>query len=166
VSDQPHFRFYPNAYAEGGPFKRSQQACDVCGRQAGWLYTGGIYMEGEPPSVCALCMASGALRKHMPADAYLLQDIVLEGADEDLANEVLLATPGVASLNPFAWPVIDAEPLAYIGVGDEAALKANASAQRAIVEAFAERGEAGHPSHTLVFKQRDKDQYVAVIDMD
>jgi len=167
VTDQPHFRFYPNAYADGDAFERSDQTCDVCEREAVWRYTGEIYMEGEPPMVCARCMASGALRERLPADSYVMQDIVLEGADDDLADEILLATPSVVSINPFEWPVIDGEPLAYIGVGDVASLKGNAKAHRAIAEAFADLGEeGGHPSHALVFKRLDEDEYVAVIDMD
>lgn len=167
MSDQPHFRFYPNAYADGDAFQRSDQVCDICEREAVWLYTGEIYIEGEPPSVCARCMASGALRERLPADSYVLQDIVLEGADEHLADEILLATPSVASINPFEWPVIDGEPLAYVGVGDAASLKGNTRVQRAIAEAFADLGEGGgHASHALVFKRLDEDEHVAVIDMD
>lgn len=167
MSDQPYFRFYPNAYADGDAFEHSDERCDICARAAVWRYTGEIYMEGDPPSVCARCMASGALRERLPADSYVLQDIVLEGADDDLADEILLATPSVASINPFEWPVIDGEPLAYIGVGDAASLKGNTKAQRAIAEAFTDLGEdSGHPSHALVFKRLDDDEYVAVIDMD
>jgi uncharacterized protein CbrC (UPF0167 family) len=167
LSDQPVFRFYPNAYEDGGPFKPSAETCDICEREAVWLYTGEIYCEGEPPSVCARCMASGAVRQRLPPASYTLQDITLEDADEDLTNEVLLATPGVASINPFNWPVIDGEPLAFVGAGDDASLKRNAAAQRAIAEAFAELGEeSGHPSHALVFKRLNTDEYVAVIDLD
>jgi len=167
VSDQPHFRFYPNAYAEGGSFKRSDETCDVCERQAVWLYTGEIYLEDEPPSVCARCLASGALRQRLPDDSFVLQDVVLEGADEALTNEVLYATPNVASINPFEWPVSDGEPLSYVGVGDDPSIKRNAKAQRAITEAFSDLGEeGGHPSHALVFKRLDEDDYTAVIDMD
>jgi uncharacterized protein len=167
LSDQPVFRFYPNAYEEGGPFKRSDEMCDICERQAVWLYTGEIYLDAEPPKVCARCMASGALRQRLPADSYTLQDIALEDADEEFASEVLLATPGVASINPFDWPVIDGQPLAFISPGDDASLKRNSAAQRAIAEAFAELGEEdGHPSHALVFKRLDAEEYVAVIDLD
>ncbi|MFZ2032032.1 MAG: CbrC family protein [Vitreimonas sp.] len=167
MSDQPHFRFYPNAYAEGGPFKRSDETCDVCERQTVWLYTGEIYLEDEPPSVCARCLASGALRQRLPSDSFVLQDVVLEGADEALTNEVLYATPNVASINPFEWPVLDGEPLAYSGIGDDVALKRNAAAQRAIAQAFADLGEEnGHPSQALVFRRLDTEEFVAVIDMD
>ncbi len=132
-----------------------------------WRYIGEIYMEDEPPIVCARCMASGALRARLPAESYVLQDIVLEGANEELANEVLLATPSVASINPFAWPVIDGEPLAYVGIGDDVSLKNDAAAQRAIARAFADLGEAaGHSSRALVFKALEAEDYVAVIDMD
>jgi uncharacterized protein len=167
MSDQPRFRFYPNAYAEDGPFKRSVQRCDVCERKAVWLYAGEIYAEDEPPSVCARCLASGALAERLGPDSFALQDIVLEGADEELAAEILYATPSVASINPFEWPVLEGEPLAYIGIGDEAALKSNANAQRAIARAFADIGEeSGHASHALVFKRLDEEEYIAVIDMD
>ena len=167
MSQQPPFRFYPNAYAEGGPFKRSDQPCDLCERKAVWLYAGEIYLEDEPPSVCARCLASGALAKRLPPDSFVLQDIVLEGADKELATEILYATPNVASINPFEWPVLDGEPLAYVGIGDDASLKRNANAQRAIARAFADIGEeTGHASHALVFKRLEEDEYVAVIDMD
>src|SRR5262249_54244537 len=151
VTDQPHFRFYPDAYGEDGAFKASNELCDVCERPAVWLYTGEIYVAGEPPSVCARCMASGALAARLGRDAFALQDIVIDGADEELANEVLFATPGVASINAFEWPVVEGEPLVYVGAGDKAALKHNTRAQRAIIAAFAEiGGETGHPSHALV----------------
>ena len=167
MSDEPPFRFYPNAYAEGGPFKRSDEPCDLCERKGVWLYAGEIYLEDEPPNVCASCLASGALARRLPQDSFVLQDIVLEGADEALAAEILCATPNVASINPFEWPVLDGEPLAYIGIGDEASLKRNANAQRAIARAFADIGEEkGDASHALVFKRLDQEEYVAVIDMD
>jgi len=63
--------------------------------------------------------------------------------------------------------VADGEPLAYVGVGDEALLQRNVGAQRAIARAFKEIGEeTGHASHALVFKRLDEDAYVAIIDMD
>lgn len=132
-----------------------------------WLYSGEIHLEGTPPSVCARCLASGALRRRLAADSFVLQDIVLDGADEELAAEILYATPNVAAINPFEWRVREGEPLAYVGVGDEASLKHNANAQRAIGRAFVDIGEkTGHASHALVFKRLEEDEYVAVIDMD
>ncbi|MES1200728.1 MAG: CbrC family protein [Pseudomonadota bacterium] len=168
MTDQPHFRFYPNAYAdEEGAFEASEETCDVCSRKAVWLYTGEIYAEGEPPSVCARCISDGSLRKRLPRDSYTMQDIMLEDAEPDLADEVLYATPSVASLNPFEWPVRNGKPLAFMGAGDSPSLKGNAAARAAIKHAFEEAGDDdGHPSHTLVFKQIDGNFHVAVIDLD
>ena len=167
MGDQPFFRFYPNAYAEGGPFKRSQELCDICDREAVWLYTGGIFMEGEEPSVCARCMADGSLRRKLPKESFTLQDIALGGVGQALADEILTATPEVSCFNTFDWPAIDGVPLAYLGVGDDAALKGDRGAYAAIKAAFEEMGEEdGHPSHALVFKQIDGPAYVAVIDLD
>jgi uncharacterized protein CbrC (UPF0167 family) len=164
VSDQPHFRFYPNAYAEGGPFKRSLEICDICDRAAVWLYTGEIYAEDDAPEVCARCIANGALGARLPQDGFAMQDIVLEDVDAELAAEVLYRTPGVASINRFDWPVRDGWPLAYLGVGDEAGLGADASVRAAILAASG--GEQVHGSHALVFRTLDGAATVAVFDFD
>lgn len=164
MSDQPLFRFYPNAYSEGGPFKRSDASCDICQREAVWLYTGGIYMEGESPEVCARCIADGSLRRKLPPDSFTLQDAILEEADGEYADEILYATPGVASINPFEWPAIDGVPLAYLGAGDEKALRSDLAVRAAIKAAF--EGEDAHGSHALVFKQIDGPRIIAVPDLD
>jgi uncharacterized protein CbrC (UPF0167 family) len=164
VSDQPHFRFYPNAYAEGGPFKRSLERCEICDRPAVWLYSGEIYAEDDAPPVCARCIASGALRTHMPKDGFVMQDIVIEDVEAELAAEILYRTPGVASINCFGWPVRDGQPLAYLGVGDEAGLRADASVRAAILEASG--GEETHGSHALMFRSLDGATTVAVFDFD
>lgn len=163
MSEQPFFRFYPKAYADG-VFEPSSEMCDVCDRKAVWLYTGNIYTENEPPNVCARCIADGSLGRKLKPDAFVLQDVVLEGADPALADEILQATPGVACINPFDWPVIEGKPLAFVGQGDDAALKNDPAIRAAICEAF--DGEDAHGSHALVFKQIDGDAIVAVPDLD
>ena len=168
MTDQPHFRFCPNAYAdEEGAFETSEEICDVCARKAVWLYTGEIYTDGEPPNVCARCIADGSLRKRLPRDSYMLQDIMLEDADPTMTDEILYATPSVASLNTFEWPARNGAPLAFMGAGDSPVLKGNVAAKKAIEQAFKDAGDDdGHPSHTLVFKEVDGNFYVAVIDLD
>ena len=164
MSEQPFFRFYPNAYAEGGPLRRSDAACDICNCESVWLYTGGIYMEGDPPEVCVRCIADGSLRRKLPPDSFTLQDAILEQADAEYADEILYATPGVASINPFEWPVQDGFPLAYLGAGDEKELCSDPAVRAAIKAAF--EGEDAHGGHALVFKQIDGPALIAVPDLD
>ena len=164
MSDQPLFRFYPNAYAEDGAFRRSDHTCNICERDAVWLYAGGIYMEGDEPAVCARCMADGSLRRKLPKQSYALQDAMIEGADPALVEEILTATPEVACINTFEWPVIDGMPLAFLGEGDSAPLKSDPAVRAAIREVF--DGEDAHGSHALVFRTLDGKTTVAIADLD
>ena len=83
----------------------------------------------------------------------------------ELAAEVLYRTPGVASFNPFDWPVRGGgEPLAYVGVGDDAALRRDPSVIAAIAEAA--DGEDVLGSCALVFRTLDGATTSAVLDLD
>ena len=163
----PCFRFNPGAYAEGRSFERSSDVCEVCSRPCGWKYTGGVYAP-EDPVVCARCIASGELGKFLGDVHFSLHDIAMSGAEPDLEKEVLQRTPGVASCNPFDWPVLDAKPLAFVGYGEHEDLLDIVAVRSAIEAAFGEIGQRfdGPTSYALVFKEIDGERYRAVIDFD
>lgn len=166
MTDQPFFRFYPNAYAEGGPFEKSDEECGVCARPAGWLFTGVIYHESDDdPNVCARCIAEGGLSKVAPG--YTLHDMQFADApDAAMAEEIEQRTPGFATWNAFEWPVREGKPLAFMGYGSDPSLR-TAEALAAIAEVFADFSlEDADPSHALLFKTLDGDAYVAVLDLD
>jgi uncharacterized protein CbrC (UPF0167 family) len=168
-SDQPFFRFHPGAYAlERKTFEPSNEPCGVCGKPSVWLYAGNIYAIGSP-SVCARCIASGALRDHFAGAGFGFHDTDLTGADPALADEVMEATPGFATFNPFSWPVLEGKPLAFLGYGDEPGMWSNLDARAAMVRAFREvlnDDLKGPTSYALVFREIDGPRYVVEIDLD
>jgi uncharacterized protein CbrC (UPF0167 family) len=169
MSDQPHFRFNPNAYQSNRAFEASTEQCDVCDQPCGWRYTGSVYAEGDAPFVCARCISDGKLKAYMGDRSYSLHDAELEGVDAATQSELLERTPGVSSYNPFSWPVIAGKPLAFIGYGDEDAVWNDAAARKTLVDAYKADidEELTEPTpYGLVFKQLDGPTYVAVIDAD
>lgn len=165
MSDKPHFRFNPGAY-ERGTFEASDAECAGCERPCVWRFVGIVYAEGAQPIVCARCIADGGLSRIV--SDYCLHDMEFEDeVDADLADEVDRRTPGFSTFNPFTWPVRHREPLAFVGYGDDAALKTE-SGVIAALEALAE--EMGNDDlaegYALIFKQLDGDEFVAVLDLD
>ena len=166
--DQPFFRFHPGAYEAKRTFETSDEPCDACGRPCVWKYTGGVYANAAEPVVCARCIADGSLGRLLGEADYALHDVELEGAAAELEDELLRRTPGVASFNPFPWPVLDGVPLAFIGYGEDEALIALPKVRAAMAEAFAEIGwEAEGPSpYALLFREVAGVRWRAVVDLD
>jgi uncharacterized protein CbrC (UPF0167 family) len=165
--DQPYFRFNPGAYEEGRSFERSSDVCEVCSRPCVWEYTGGVYAT-ENPIICARCIANGELGRFLGDEHFSLHDIMISGAEPGLEKEVLQRTPGVECYNAFAWPVLDAKPLAFVGYGEDQDLLDIVAVRSAIEAAFGEIGRkfVGPTSYALVFKEIDGERYRAVVDLD
>jgi|CXWL01.1.fsa_nt_gi uncharacterized protein CbrC (UPF0167 family) len=165
---RPHFRFYPSAYEPGQAFDPSKEPCSVCGLASDWRYNGVIYTRQPPKGVCAVCIASRRLGTHLGV-RFSLHDITLDGAATDLEAELLERTPGVACFNPFAWPVRDGAPLAFIGYGDNDKLQNDAEVQAAVAAAGRDCGidDVAMPTpYALIFKELDGPHVEAVLDYD
>lgn len=167
---KPHFRFYPGAYADGGPFELSDTACEACDQPCTWRYTGGVLALLPPQNICAGCIAAGNLDKLLDNRRYQLADIDIEDetVSETLAQELLNRTPGVASFNPFVWPCMDNIPMAYVGTGDDQVLASDPAAIEATRVAFAAIGwdDNGPSPYALIFRELDGERLRAVIDLD
>jgi uncharacterized protein CbrC (UPF0167 family) len=165
MNDKPHFRFNPGAY-ERDAFESSQDACGACGRPCVWKFKGIVYTAGPKPVVCARCVADGSVAK--VADDYGLHDADFdEDVDPVLAEEVEKRTPGFSTFNAFVWPVRDKAPLAFVGYGDDEALKAKPAviaAMETLAEELGDEDIAG--GYALIFKHLDREDYVAVLDLD
>lgn len=165
-SDQPHFRFNPNAYVGGLSFEPSNDICEACSRPRVWKYAHNIYA-ARKPGVCARCISEGRLHSLLGDSAFLLHDAHIEDAEPALLSEVLHRTPGFATFNPFKWPVFDGKPLAFMGYGENADLFAMPSVRTAIREAFDAFGWDCEPSpYALVFKEIDGDRCQVSVDLD
>lgn len=165
MTDKPHFRFNPGAY-ERGAFEASEQACSACGQPCVWKFVGIVYTAAAQPIVCARCIADGGLARVV--GDYSLHDMDFEDeVDADLADEVERRTPGFSTFNAFIWPVRHGEPLAFIGHGDDAELKAKPGVVAAL-EALAEEMDDDDlaEGYALIFKELEGDEYVAVLDLD
>jgi uncharacterized protein CbrC (UPF0167 family) len=168
TSDKPLFRFHPGAY-ERGAFVASDEPCDVCERPSVWLYTGTVYAEGEERSVCARCIAKGALAGALEGDYQLHDADFDDDVDEALADEVMQRTPGFETFNAFTWPVLNGKPLVYVGHGDEEATWKNPDAAAAIRKLYEDEFEEeldGPTPYALVFKEVDGSRHVAIADLD
>ena len=160
MSEAPHFRFNPNAY-ENSCLEESDDACGVCGRACGWRYVGNIYMVGDPPIVCARCIAEGGLGRKYSCGFHDME--FSEEPDAALVEEIEVRTPGFATYNPFTWPVRDGMPMAFVGYGDDRDLLKAPGVLDAVEGVTGFRGAS---SNTLIFREVDGDGIEAVLDLD
>lgn len=168
MSDQPAFRFHPDAY-EHGCFEASEQACAACGRPCVWKYTQHIYaLPPEPTAICARCIADGAVAKAVTDGDYGLHDFSFDAEPEAaLADEVERRTPGFATYNPFVWPVRNGSPLVFLGFGADANLGDVAPVKAAVATLATEMGvDEINAADALIFRTLDGEAYVATLDLD
>ena len=168
-NDKPVFRFHPGAYEKDRAFELSDDLCTVCERPIVWRYTGQIYTAKlEPDAVCARCVASGALLDWLECPTLQLHDAVLQDrVSPELGEEVFGRTPGFATFNAFTWPVVDGQPLAFIGYGDEAEVWDDPAIQAVMKENWRQDvGEElkGPTAYLLVFKSLDGQTCCAITD--
>jgi uncharacterized protein CbrC (UPF0167 family) len=165
--DKPFFRFHPGAY-ECGAFVASDKPCDVCGRPSVWLYDGSVYVAGDPPDVCARCIADGKLSAFCKGRHVMHDADFAEHADDALGEEVMQRTPGFSTFNAFEWPVLDGQPMVYVGHGDEPGTWKNAAAAEAIRQLYEDEGDPleGTTPYAIVFRELDGTRHVAIMDLD
>lgn len=103
MSEQlPHFRYHPRAVSNGA-IKPSDQQCDCCGQQRGWIYEGSFYTAEGVDRVCAWCIADGSAAKKFDgefSDTYPLED---DGIAPEIIDEVCRRTPGYVSWQQEVW---------------------------------------------------------------
>ncbi|WDA40923.1 CbrC family protein [Erythrobacter sp. BLCC-B19] len=169
---QPHFRFFPGAYTLGAEgedvFRREIGPCHACGMRDIHAFTGVIYTaRQDQPTACAQCIADGGLAKFLNEAHFSLHDAEVEALDwrDPLVAEVQQRTPGFATFNPFAWPVHDGLPMAFMGYGDEERWKYVPQALAAM--RAANEGEDCFPcANILLFRQVEGEVWRAVFDPD
>ncbi|MFN7056795.1 CbrC family protein [Hyphomonas sp.] len=167
LENRPFFRFHPGAYDR--VFEPSDAVCVICEAPCVWRYTGSIYLARKPDPVCARCIATGRIEAFAPGQFGQLHDADIAGASAKLVQEVLQRTPGFDTYNPFEWPVVDGEPLAFIGHGDDPAVWKDPAVQAAINAMFNEAGwdhGDGPSPYALVFRSLRTGAFVAVMDLD
>lgn len=167
MTDQPFFRFHPDAY-DHGVFEESDETCSACGKACIWKYNQHIYaLPPDPDAICARCIADGNAAKAVPEGDYGLHDCEFdEDPSEALVIEVEQRTPGFATYNPFVWPVRNGVPLAFLGFGADDNLAGNLGVKAAVAALATEMGGEVAPSDALIFKSLEGETYVATLDLD
>ncbi|MEL6540662.1 MAG: CbrC family protein [Pseudomonadota bacterium] len=170
---KPHFRFFPNAYDFGADgeevFKRETGPCHCCGMRDIYAYQRSVYwLRRDKPVISARCIADGTMAGLLfEGQTYSFHDCEVEGLDWDSpeVEEVQSRTPGFPTFNPFDWPSIGGEPMAFMGYGDEEKWKTVPEARAAMKEA--NEGQDRFPCpYLLIFKEIDGPRFKAVIDPD
>jgi uncharacterized protein CbrC (UPF0167 family) len=175
-NDQPHFRFYPGAYHDRR-FEQTGESCDVCETRNAWLYQGAVY--GLPPAsdvrFCASCLKTGLVYGYLgdAPDALISLNewsFTTDDVEDALADELLYHSPSPAIWNPHQWPVINREPLVYMGRGDDPMFRNRRDIADAV---FREQqtiwpGESRPPVHRyyMIFQSLDGQHFRASLDPD
>lgn len=90
--------------------------------------------------------------------------------DDALSDELMYHSPSPSSWNPHGWPVVNREPLVYIGRGDDKLFADNP----AVRAAMREEQDATWPGETfepvpqyyMIFQSLDGAIYKAALDLD
>ena len=173
---QPYFRFYPGAYADGA-FEQTGETCEVCGTANAWMYQGAVY--GLPPAsdtrFCATCMKTGLVYGYLGESkenwiGFHEWSFTADDVDDAMSDELLYHSPSPASWNPHGWPVVNREPLVYLGRGDDKAFRNNADVMSAVREEQQSiwPGETSDPlpHYYMIFQTLDGQIYKAALDLD
>jgi len=98
----PEFKYHPNPIATGA-IKTSDEACECCGRERGYIYTSTLYAEEEIEFICPWCIADGSAANKFDglfSDDYPLQNAKLS---EEIISEVCERNPGYNSWQQEEW---------------------------------------------------------------
>lgn len=108
----PPFRYHPDPIASGS-VKASDAKCRCCRKPRGYIYTGPVYAEKElDDSLCPWCIAAGtAYQKY---DALFVDTDAIDGAPEEVIDEISQRTPGFNSWQGEQWPVCCEDATAFL----------------------------------------------------
>ena len=100
----PGFKYHPDPLATGNVIE-SDEPCECCGENRGYLYKATIYAEDEIANICPWCIASGDAASRF--DAMFSDDYPLleAGLPEQIVDEVVRRTPGYNSWQQEEWQV-------------------------------------------------------------
>ena len=81
---------------------QSDEACERCGRDRGYVYRGPVYAVDEIEFVCPWCIADGSAAVEFDAD-FTTVDGAPSGMDASITDEIVHRTPGFAGWQQERW---------------------------------------------------------------
>jgi len=103
----PQFKYHPFPLKTGA-IETSENECECCGKQTGYIYTGPVYSEEElDDCICPWCIADGSASKKFDAEFTDPDGIGDYGSwdsvSEDVVLEVSTRTPGFCGWQQERW---------------------------------------------------------------
>lgn len=96
----PVFAYHPDPMATGS-IKPSDQACESCSQQRGYVYTGPVFAVEEIEVLCPWCIADGSAADRF--DATYCDVIPPPGITDAVVDAIAMRTPGFSGWQQERW---------------------------------------------------------------
>lgn len=98
----PNFKYHP-APINTGSIEKSDEICECCNRNRGYVYTSSVYAVEDVEFICPWCIADGSVHQKYDAELIDSYSLLEEGLSEDIIQEVCCRTPGYISWQSEVW---------------------------------------------------------------
>ncbi len=123
----PEFKYHPDPIKTGSVFE-SDEICNCCQKQTGYIYSGSLYCRNRPDYLCPWCIADGSAAKKYDGEfisfitsevevsipesvintfiSNLIQkikDLFKNNKSDEIYEELLKRTPGFSSFQQEEW---------------------------------------------------------------
>ena len=119
----PKFKYHPNPLVTGA-IEASNEECECCGKEKGYIYNSILYAEEELEFICPWCIADGSAATKF--DGTFIDDYPLQnaGLSQDIMSEVCERTPGYNSWQQEQWQSHCGDACEFHGNPEKEELKA------------------------------------------
>lgn len=98
----PKFKYHPDPLGTGS-IEASEEACECCGKETGYIYASILYAEEEVEFICPWCIADGSAAKKYEGTFIDDYPLINAGLCEEVISEVCERTPGYNSWQQEQW---------------------------------------------------------------
>ena len=103
MPDLPIFRYHADPLATGS-VEASNDPCDVCGLDRGFVYAGPVYSAiADEPTICPWCIADGSAARMLQADFTDAGSAVPGQVPTEVVDEISRRTPGFSGWQQERW---------------------------------------------------------------
>lgn len=114
----PDFKYHPDPIATGS-IEQSDEVCECCGKERGYIYTGPIFAEDEISAVCPWCIADGSAHEKFDAEFTDSGGVVAYDEETEVPDSVLeevsYRTPGFTGWQQEHWVACCGDAAAFVG---------------------------------------------------
>ena len=95
----PKFKYHPDPIKTGSVVE-SDETCDCCQKQTGYIYSGSLYSRNRPDYLCPWCIADGSAAKKYDGEfiAFFTGEVEVSTPDSAINTFILNLTQKIKSL--------------------------------------------------------------------